>query len=293
MRKKGLALNGRNPVLLTGYGGFGISLEPAFHRVLPVWLEAGGVFAEANLRGGGEFGETWHEQGMLHNKQNVFDDFIACAQWLVAHKYTSPPKLAIEGGSNGGLLMGAALTQSPKTFRAVVAHVGYFDMLRFEVAPNGVFNTTEYGTVKNEADFKALAAYSPYQHVKAGTQYPAVLFLTGKNDPRVDPFHSRKMVAQLEASGTRQPVLLRVGHRSWRRHAARRAHCPSGGYPRVPLRAIGSPAIRRPTAPLNGAAPLQFPRPRPRLLHRNGSSRLFAGVGQRVWTIQRQNQISS
>ncbi len=147
---------------------------------------------------------------MLHNKQNVFDDFIACAQWLIDKKYTSPERLAIEGGSNGGLLMGAALTQAPGLFRAVVAHVGYYDMLRFESAPNGVFNTTEYGSVKNEADFKALAAYSPYQNVKAGTQYPAILFTTGKNDPRVEPFHSRKMVAALQASGTKQPVLLRT-----------------------------------------------------------------------------------
>jgi prolyl oligopeptidase len=208
--RKGLKLNGQNPVLLTGYGGFGISRTPSFNRRLPVWLEAGGIFVEANLRGGGEFGESWHQQGMLHHKQNVFDDFIACAHWLVEQKYTTPKKLAIEGGSNGGLLMGAALTQAPAAFKAVVAYVGYYDMLRFETAPNGVFNTTEYGTVKNEADFKALAAYSPYQHVKDGRQYPAVLFLTGKNDPRVDPFHSRKMVARLQASGTRQPVLLRT-----------------------------------------------------------------------------------
>ncbi len=210
IRRKGLVLNGRNPVLLTGYGGFGIPLTPGFSRELPAWLEAGGVYAIANLRGGGEFGETWHQQGMLHNKQNVFDDFIACARWLVAHKYTSPEKLAIEGGSNGGLLMGAVLTQAPQLFRAVVSYVGYYDMLRFETAPNGVFNTTEYGSVQNAADFKALAAYSPYHHVKPGTQYPAVLFLTGKNDPRVDPFHSRKMVARLQASGTKQPVLLRT-----------------------------------------------------------------------------------
>ena len=210
IRRKGLVLDGRNPVLLTGYGGFGIPSTPGFSRSLPVWLEAGGVYAVANIRGGGEFGERWHQQGMLHNKQNGFDDFIVCARWLIAQKYTSPEKLAIEGGSNGGLLMGAVLTQAPDLFRAVVAHVGYFDMLRFETAPNGVFNTTEYGSVKNEADFKALAAYSPYHQVMAGTQYPAVLFLTGKNDPRVDPFHSRKMVARLQASGTKQPVLLRT-----------------------------------------------------------------------------------
>ncbi len=210
VRQKGLKLNGGHPVLLTGYGGFGIPRTPSFKRALSVWLEAGGVFAEANIRGGSEFGETWHQQGMLHQKQNVFDDFIACARWLVDQRYTSPQKLAIEGGSNGGLLMGAVLTQAPSAFKAVVAHVGYFDMLRFEVAPNGVFNTTEYGTVKNEADFKALLGYSPYHRVKDGVQYPAVLFTTGKNDPRVDPFHSRKMVARLQATGSSQPVLLRT-----------------------------------------------------------------------------------
>lgn len=210
VHRKGLVLDGRNPTLLTGYGGFGISIQPGFSRTLPVWLEAGGVFAQANLRGGGEFGEDWHQQGMLRRKQHVFDDFIACARWLVDHRYTTPRRLAIEGGSNGGLLMGAALTQAPAAFRAVVAHVGYFDMLRFEVAPNGVFNTTEYGTVKDADDFKALAAYSPLQHVRNGTAYPAVLFMTGKNDPRVDPFHSRKMVARLQATGTKLPILLRT-----------------------------------------------------------------------------------
>ena len=210
VHRKGLKLDGRHPTLLTGYGGFGISIQPGFSRTLPVWLEAGGVFAQANLRGGGEFGEDWHQQGMLRRKQHVFDDFLACAHWLVEHRYTTPQRLAIEGGSNGGLLMGAALTQAPRAFRAVVAHVGYFDMLRFEVAPNGVFNTTEYGTVKDPDDFKTLLAYSPLQRVRNGAPYPAVLFMTGKNDPRVDPFHSRKMVARLQATGTKQPILLRT-----------------------------------------------------------------------------------
>ena len=208
VRKKGA--NGPGPLLLTGYGGYGVSRTPGFNKALPVWLEAGGAYVVANLRGGGEFGEQWHQEGMLRNKQNVFDDFIGCARWLVDQKYTVVERLAIEGGSNGGLLMGAALTQVPAGFKAVVAHVGIFDMLRVETSPNGVFNTTEFGTVKNEEDFKALAAYSPYHQVKDGTPYPAVLFLTGKNDPRVDPFHSRKMVARLQASGTRQPVLLRT-----------------------------------------------------------------------------------
>jgi prolyl oligopeptidase len=154
-----------------------------------------------NLRGGGEFGEEWHHAGYRTHKQNVFDDFIACAKHLEARRYTSPEKLVIEGGSNGGLLMGAALTQAPELFRAVVAFVGLFDMLRFETSPNGAFNITEYGSVKNEADFQALRAYSPYHHVKDGTNYPPSLFLTGANDPRVDPMHSRKMVARLQAVG--------------------------------------------------------------------------------------------
>lgn len=210
LRPQGIQFDGRNPTLLTGYGGFGIAISPFFSKAYAAWLEQGGVIAVANLRGGSEFGEAWHQAGALTHKQNVFDDFHACARLLVEKGYTRPEKLAIEGGSNGGLLMGAALTQHPDAFRAVVAHVGYFDSLRVEAAPNGVFNTTEYGTVKDAAQFRGLYAYSPYHHVKDGSQYPAVLFMTGANDPRVDPFHSRKMVARLQASGTAQPVLLRT-----------------------------------------------------------------------------------
>jgi len=147
---------------------------------------------------------------MLTKKQNVFDDFAAAAQWLIDHRYTTPARLGIEGGSNGGLLMGAALTQHPDLFRAVVSHVGIYDMLRVELQPNGAFNVTEFGTVKEADQFRALYAYSPYHHVTKGTQYPAILFLTGANDPRVDPSHSRKMTAILEASGTNRPVLLRT-----------------------------------------------------------------------------------
>jgi prolyl oligopeptidase len=210
LRPTGIRLDGQNPTLLTGYGGFNIALKPRFWKGYAAWLEQGGVVAVANLRGGSEFGEAWHQAGALTNKQNVFDDFHACARMLVEKGYTQPERLAIQGGSNGGLLMGAALTQHPDAFKAVVAHVGYFDSLRVESAPNGVFNTTEYGTVKDTAQFRALYAYAPYHHVKDGTQYPAVLFMTGANDPRVAPFHSRKMVARLQASGTRQPVLLRT-----------------------------------------------------------------------------------
>lgn len=210
VRKKGLAVDGKAPTWLTGYGGFNISITPGFDQTLPAWLERGGVYAEANLRGGSEFGEAWHEGGMKLKKQNVFDDFVACAQRLIELKITTPKHLGIEGGSNGGLLMGAALTQHPELFRAVVAEVGYFDMLRFEQAPNGAFNTTEYGSVKNESEFKALAAYSPYQAIKNGVQYPTVLLMTGANDPRVDPFHSRKFAARLQSTNSKAPVLLRT-----------------------------------------------------------------------------------
>ncbi len=211
IRRKATKLDGHNPTLLTGYGGFGISLSPGFSPARRVWLEQGGVYAIANLRGGGEFGEAWHDAGRLTHKQNVFDDFLACARYLVAAGYTDPRRLAIEGGSNGGLLMGAALTQAPGLFRAVVSHVGIYDMLRVELSSNGAFNTTEYGTVKDRAQFEALYGYSPYHHVKDHTAYPAVLFLTGANDPRVDPMQSRKMTARLQAAtSSGRPVLLRT-----------------------------------------------------------------------------------
>jgi prolyl oligopeptidase len=211
LAKKGLKRDGTNPTLLTGYGGYGISLTPHFDVARRVWLEQGGVLVVANLRGGSEYGEAWHRAGMLTKKQNVFDDFAACAKHLIEKKYTSPDKLAIEGGSNGGLLMGAALTQHPELFRAVVAHVGIYDMLRVELHPNGAFNVTEFGSVKDAEQFKALHAYSPYHRVKDGTAYPAVFLLTGANDGRVDPMNSRKMAARLqEATASKRPVLLRI-----------------------------------------------------------------------------------
>ncbi len=215
LRRKGVKLDGKNPTLLTGYGGYGINLSPSFSVRRRIWLEHGGVWVIANLRGGGELGETWHEQGRLTKKQNVFDDFIACAEYLIKSKYTSSDKLVIEGGSNGGLLMGAALTQRPDLFRAVVSHVGIYDMLRVETFPNGVFNVTEFGTVKEKDQFQALYAYSPYHHVKDGTDYPAILFLTGANDGRVDPMNSRKMTARLQAAThSGKPVLLRTSSNS-------------------------------------------------------------------------------
>jgi prolyl oligopeptidase len=214
IRRKGAKLDGKNPVLLTGYGGYNVSITPDFSLKRKTLLEHGFVLAIANLRGGGEYGEAWHKGGNLTKKQNVFDDFAACARYLIDHKYTNPSKLAIEGGSNGGLLMGATLTQHPDLFAAVVSHVGIYDMLRVELQPNGAFNVTEYGTVKEPDQFRALYAYSPYHHVVDGTNYPAVLFLTGDNDPRVDPLNSRKMTARLQASGAKRPVLLRTSSNS-------------------------------------------------------------------------------
>jgi prolyl oligopeptidase len=212
IRRKGIKLDGTAPTLLTGYGGYNISLAPFFDPAVRLWLDRGGVSVVANLRGGGEYGEEWHHAGNLTKKQNVFDDFAACAKHLIDARYTKPANLAIIGGSNGGLLMGAALVQHPEMYRAVVSHVGIYDMLRSEaITPNAVFNITEYGTVKDAEQFKALYAYSPYQHVVDGTAYPAVLFLTGANDPRVNPANSRKMAARLQAAtSSKAPILLRT-----------------------------------------------------------------------------------
>jgi prolyl oligopeptidase len=212
IRRKGTKLDGANPTLLTGYGGYGINEKPDFLGYFGrVWLDQGGVYVKANLRGGGEYGEEWHQAGKLMHKQNVFDDFIGCAQYLIDQKYTSPEHLAILGGSNGGLLMGAAFTERPDLFRAVVSFVGIYDMLRVELDPNGAFNVTEFGTVKDPEQFRALYAYSPYQHVKDGTRYPAILFLTGENDHRVNPMQSRKMTARLQAvTASDEPILLRT-----------------------------------------------------------------------------------
>jgi prolyl oligopeptidase len=212
IRRKGTKLDGTNPTLLYGYGGYGISEKPFFlGSFARIWLDQGGVYVDSNLRGGAEYGEDWHTAGNLTRKQNVFDDFLACAQYLIDQKYTSPAHLAILGGSNGGLLMGAAFTQRPELFRAVVSEVGVYDMLRTELDPNGAFNVTEYGTVKDPEQFKALYAYSPYHHVKDGTAYPAIYMSTGENDHRVNPMQSRKMIARLQAaSSSPYPILLRT-----------------------------------------------------------------------------------
>lgn len=211
VRRKGTPRDGNNPTLLYGYGGYGINMQPTFDFTRRAWFDRGGVFVVANTRGGGEFGEEWHKAGNLTRKQNVFDDFAAAAQYLSEQKWTRPEKLAILGGSNGGLLMGALITQHPDLVHAVVSAVGIYDMLRVELAPNGAFNVTEFGTVKDPDQFKALYAYSPYHHVVDGTKYPAILMMTGANDGRVAPYHSRKMVARLEAANkSDHPILLRT-----------------------------------------------------------------------------------
>jgi len=206
---KGVTPNDARPTILYGYGGFGITTAPRFLSSNLAWLERGGVYAVANIRGGGEFGEGWHADGMLAKKQNVFDDFYAAAQALVEQHWTDTAHLGILGGSNGGLLMGAALTQHPSEYRAVVSLVGIYDMLRVERWPNGQYNISEYGTVTKQPDFEWLRAYSPLQNVKPDTAYPAVLLITGVNDPRVAPWQSRKFAAALQAATTsKDPVLL-------------------------------------------------------------------------------------
>ena len=215
LQRKGTQLDGNNPALLYAYGGYGHSMRPSFDFENRLWFDRGGIYVVANIRGGGEFGEEWHLAGNLTKKQNVFDDFAACAQHLIGRGYTRPGKLAVEGGSNGGLLMGAFLTQNPALARAVVAHVGLYDMLRVELDPNGAFNVTEFGTVKDPAQFRALHAYSPYHNVKDGTGYPAVFFLAGETDGRVNPAHSRRMTARLQAAtASKNPILVRLSQSS-------------------------------------------------------------------------------
>ena len=217
VHRKGLKLDGSHPTLLTGYGGFTQSLTPTFNARAALWVERGGVFAVPNLRGGGEFGEKWHKAGMLDKKQNVFDDFIAAAEWLVKNRYTRSSRLAISGGSNGGLLVGAALTQRPELFQAVVCSYPLLDMLRYHKFLIAKFWVPEYGSADDPQQFKFIHAYSPYHHVASGTKYPAVLFITGDADTRVAPLHARKMAALLQsATGSDRPVLLhydtKAGH---------------------------------------------------------------------------------
>jgi prolyl oligopeptidase len=213
--KKGLKLDGSNPTLLYGYGGFNISLTPYFSVGRLMWMEMGGVYAVPNLRGGGEYGKPWHEAGRLLKKQNVFDDFIAAAEWLIANRYTRPQKLAIQGGSNGGLLVGAVMTQRPELFGACLPAVGVMDMLRFHKFTEGRLWVDDYGSPDNPEQFKVLRAYSPYHNIKPGTKYPATLISTADTDDRVIPGHSFKFAAALQAAQAGDaPVLIRITTRA-------------------------------------------------------------------------------
>ena len=209
--RKGMVRDGSNPVLLYAYGGFDVSIRPQFNPAIAGWLEMGGVYAVPNLRGGGEYGEEWHRAGMLQKKQTVFDDFHAAAEYLVREKISSPEKLAIWGGSNGGLLVGAAMTQRPNLFAVALPEVGVLDMLRFQKFSAGVFWVTEYGSSEDEKMFPTLQAYSPLHNLKPGTCYPATLIITADHDDRVVPCHSFKFAATLQAvQGCAHPVLIRV-----------------------------------------------------------------------------------
>ncbi len=213
--RKGLELNGQNPTLLYGYGGFNIPITPGFSISRLAWMDLGGILAIANIRGGGEYGEQWHQAGTKLNKQNVFDDFIAGAEWLIKQKYTSTAKLAIQGGSNGGLLVGACMTQRPDLFGACLPAVGVMDMLRFHKFTAGRFWVDDYGSSDDSEQFKALFAYSPYHNLKPGVQYPATLITTADTDDRVVPGHSFKFAARLqEVQRGDAPVLIRIETRA-------------------------------------------------------------------------------
>jgi prolyl oligopeptidase len=215
VRRHDVAPDGARPTVLTGYGGFNVSETATFSAGLHAWLERGGVYALPNLRGGSEYGETWHRAGMLAHKQNVFDDFIAAGKWLIANGYTTPRRLACWGGSNGGLLVGAAITQRPDLFGAAVCAVPLLDMLRYHLFQIARLWIPEYGSSEDAEQFRWLHAYSPYHHVEKGVDYPATLLTTAEGDSRVDPLHARKMAALLQAdsAGTR-PILLRAESRA-------------------------------------------------------------------------------
>ena len=215
--KKGLVLNGENPVLLYGYGGFNVSLTPSFSPAIRMWIEEGGVYAVANLRGGGEFGEEWYKAGTLERKQNVFDDFAAAGEWLIAEGYTKKEKLAIMGGSNGGLLVGASITQRPDLFGAAICQVPVTDMLRYHKFTVGRYWVTDYGNAElNAEDFAYMIKYSPLHNVKEGVDYPPTLITTADTDDRVVPAHAMKFAATLQAAYTGDhPILIRVEKECW------------------------------------------------------------------------------
>jgi prolyl oligopeptidase len=217
--KKGLKRDGNVPTLMWAYGGFLVNMTPEWNPEFAWWIEQGGYYAEPDLRGGGEYGESWHKAGMFEKKQNVFDDFFAAAQYLFDNKYTQPKRLAIRGRSNGGLLMGAAMTQHPEMFGAIWCGYPLLDMTRFQKFLIGRWWTTEYGDPDSAEQFKYLLKYSPYQNVKTGEKYPAIMFFTGDSDTRVDPLHARKMAAEMQAAtGSDRPILLhyekQAGHSS-------------------------------------------------------------------------------
>ena len=213
--RKGLEKNGNNPTLLYGYGGFNISVTPTFTASIAAWLTMGGTYAVANLRGGGEYGEEWHQAGSKLQKQNVFDDFIAAGEWLIANKYTSTPKLAVHGRSNGGLLVGATLNQRPDLWGAALPAVGVMDMLRFQKFTIGWAWTSDYGSSENADEFAALYKYSPLHNIKPGTKYPPTLITTADHDDRVFPGHSFKYAAAMQAAQSGPaPVLIRIETRA-------------------------------------------------------------------------------
>ena len=216
VHKTGISLDGQNPTLLYGYGGFNSSRTPSYRTSRMVWLEMGGVLAIANIRGGGEYGREWHVAGTKLQKQNVFDDFIAAAEWLIANGYTSTPKLAVQGGSNGGLLVGAVITQRPELFGAALPAVGVLDMLRYHTpSANARQWASDYGLSENEDEYRALLAYSPYHNTVEGTCYPPTLITTADHDDRVVPWHSFKFAAALQnAQGCDNPILIRVETRA-------------------------------------------------------------------------------
>ena len=274
VHRKDVVLDGNNPTLLTGYGGFDVSMRPGFSTTYLVWLEAGGVLAVANLRGGGEFGREWHEAGMKEKKQNCFDDFIAAAEWLIANGWTSPAKLAIRGGSNGGLLVGACLVQRPDLFRAVLCEVPLLDMVNYHRFGLANIWAEEYGSSDDPAQFAYLRAYSPYHNLVAGRSYPAFLCTGSENDARVDPLHARKMVArlqELDPRGRAAPAAHPAGERPRRRHDHHHPDPADGRGRGVPH---GTPGHAGAVLRAHGRNARQHhPVPGPRLAARPGAAR--------------------